>query len=98
MAPIDRQTIESNLLDKGFKLNSRGRDHKFFYFYYKGKKTIIRTKISTGTKYKEYGDDLINKMKYQLALDNFNQTKKFLMCPLSEEEYIDILITKNKIS
>lgn len=51
---IPRSNIENSLLSKSFKLEGKGRDHRYYYLYYKGKKQKIRTKISIGSRYQDY--------------------------------------------
>jgi len=80
------------LLSKGFQ--ETDSNHKFFFFYYNGKKTAIRTKISHGKK--EYDDSLINFMKKELYLDK-GELEGLINCSLSETDYIKILKDKGKI-
>jgi len=94
MASVSRDLIESSLLKKGFVL--RETDHRYYHFYYLGKKTSIRTKISKGSAYKEYDDNLLGLMAKQV-----NLTKKQLLdlinCPLSQEMYITLLKDSNNL-
>lgn len=93
MAQIDRKDIESGLQRKGFR-RANG-PHKMYYFYHNGKKTSIRTKISHGSDYKVYSDNLLNLVKKQLHLDTNKQLKDFFYCPLSETDYIQLLTAKD---
>lgn len=97
MKAIPRGVIEASLQDKGFQKYEK-RDQRFYYFFYEGKKTKIRTKISTGSKYKDYGMDLLKMMKRQLWLDEVKEVKDFLVCPMDQEQYTKILLNKGKIS
>jgi len=92
---IDRRKAESSLREKGFICDER--DHRFWYFWYKGKRTIVRTKVSTGTKYKTLGHDILNAMKQQLHLDTLSDVKDLLKCPIDLNQYIQILLLKGKI-
>jgi len=94
MAQIDKSKITKSLLKKGFRQSEN--DHHNFRFYYKGKVTSIRTKLSHGSDYKTYGDNLIGQMKKQLKFQNTKETMEFLRCSLSEKEYIKILL-KQKV-
>lgn len=85
--PIPVAQIKKALQEKGFTPVD-DRDHTFYYFYYKGKKTKVRTKISRGSAYKDYDDELFGKMKSQLCLDNVKQVRDLLECPMSEKTYI----------
>jgi hypothetical protein len=94
--PLSRDAIEKSLKEKGF--NCRSSQHKIYYLYYQGKVTRIKTKISRGTKHKEYGDSLLSAMSKSLNFDSLSQFKKFIECLLSYDEYIEILKFKGVIS
>ena len=94
--PFSRAEIEKSLKAKGFLC--RMSDHKIYYLYYKEKRTRIKTKISRGTKHKDYSDNLLSAMSRSLNFDNLSQFKAFVNCPLSYEEYIKILKFKGVIS
>jgi len=93
--PLGRDAIEKSLKDKGFIC--RDSHHKIYYLYYQDRVTRIKTKISRGTKYKEYGDNLLNAMSKSLNFDSLSQFKRFIECPLSYDEYIEILKFKDVI-
>jgi len=97
MKALPREEIETSLQNKGFQRDEE-RDHIFYYFFYKGKKTKVRTKISRGSKYKDYGMDLLKMMKIQLRLDGLSEVKDLLICPMDESQYIKILLNKGIIS
>ncbi|MCW7475539.1 hypothetical protein [Leptospira levettii] len=77
------------LVSKGFKL--REGNHHFYDFYFEGKVTSISTKISHGSKHKEYSDDLFDMVKRQMKFDNGKNLIEFSKCTFSEENYIDML-------
>ena len=98
MASIPRSTIEESLLKKGFVYHKqektqslKKRDHRFYYFYHNNKRTHIRTRISMGSHYKDYGNDLLKKMKRQLRFDSLSHLVDFLKCPLTKNNYVTIL-------
>ena len=93
MAQIDRSKIKESLLKKGFRFSEN--DHHKFQFYYEGKETSIRTKLSHGFNYKTYGDELIGQIKKQLKLRTMKETRDFLTCTLSEKKYIKILLDQD---
>jgi len=72
MTQLSCRKIESGLLRKGFR--KENADHRVFRFYVGGKKTSISTFLSHGSRYKEYNDDLLSKMKRELCLSS---TKSF---------------------
>lgn len=45
-----------------------GGDHAFYTLHVDGQQTAIFTKLSGGTDYKEYGDNLLGKMAKQLKV------------------------------
>jgi hypothetical protein len=92
MAQRDRDEIQKALLKKGFY--QKNKDHMFFYFK---KNDAVFTKISRGSSYKTYGDDLLSKMSKQLRLTK-QELLNFIDCPLNKENYLEILRTKGFIS
>ena len=85
MPVLDAKKTYQNLLSKGFKA-AKG-DHKYLEYYFNGK-FILHTKISHGEK--ELEDFHIGMMKRQCKLEK----KEFIdlaNCPLSADEYLDIL-------
>lgn len=87
MGVLRTSEVENNLLSKGFEM--KAGNHKFFYFYYQGKKSSIFTKTSHSSK--ELDDYLIKQMSRQLKLEK-SDFIKFASCTISEEEYINHLI------
>jgi hypothetical protein len=91
MAVLDPKETHRNLLKKGF-VNAPG-DHKRLEYYYNDK-LILHTKISHGTK--EIGDYLIKQMYVQCQLSK-GEFIDLAKCPLSKEEYFNILKDKGII-
>ena len=85
---IDKRTIESSLLSKGF-IQKNG-PHRYFFHVYAGRETGISTHTSHGSKYKTYGIELLDKMKKQLGL-TLPQLKDLLLCPMKSDQYNQIL-------
>jgi hypothetical protein len=86
---IKTRDIERALLSKGFQRVDS--DHKYYFFYVNGKKTLVRTKISHGTD--EYGDHLLGLIKDQLHLGK-RELEEFVECSLSGEKYKELLIER----
>ena len=83
---IVRRALES----KGFRFE-RVTDHEFYRFYYRGKVTSIRTKISLGNKGDLHSDSpLATKIQRQLMLQK-KELQGYIECPLTEEDYIEVL-------
>jgi len=89
MASIDAKKTYSNLLSKGFQeATNKSDDHKWLEFWYNGKLTRIKTKISHSAK--DIDDSLISLMARQTYLSS-KQFKGMAECTISEVEYIKIL-------
>ena len=89
--PIPRQEIAHALQEKGFRRAQGPRDHDYYCFYYRGKRTAARTKLSRGTGYREYDDRLFQLMRKSLCLNTTAQVRELLACPMNEARYIDLL-------
>ena len=87
MAIVKRKDLEAALLRKGFRRASNHHNH--FWFYYRGRKTRIKTFTSHGKR--EYDDWLLTQVKKQLRVTK-NQLMDLIKCPMSEEEYTQHLI------
>ena len=88
---IDRADIEAGLLRKGFFRGSERDDHRSFHFVFQGRRAGIHTFTSHGSKYKVYGDQLLNMMKRQLHLQTARDLADLVNCPMSREQYEQIL-------
>ncbi|OHD21400.1 MAG: hypothetical protein A2064_08870 [Spirochaetes bacterium GWB1_66_5] len=97
MSSVPRDIIEANLLRKGFRRLEQHSDHRFYYLYIDDRRSHIRTKISTGSGYKDYSIDLLKKMKLQLKFESISQLLDFLRCPLGYREYLEILRRKSEL-
>ena len=84
--------ISRALLSKGFRVTQA--DHTFYWFYWNGKKTYVRTKISHGKI--EYDDRLLGYMSLQLHLEK-KELEHLIECSLTEKEYTELLIKKKVI-
>jgi hypothetical protein len=89
MAVIAREKIAAALRKKGFRESDR--DHEYWFFYHLDKKTSIFTKLSYGTGYKDYGDDLLKKVRTQLRLSK-RQLSELVECRIDEAAYTKILL------
>jgi predicted RNA binding protein YcfA (HicA-like mRNA interferase family) len=86
MTQLKSRVVLSGLRNKGFQESNR--DHKYLIFYFEGKKTEIRTKISHGSK--DIDDRLIHMMAKQLKLSK-EDFLDLVKCPMSRETYIQKL-------
>lgn len=84
--------IDASLQKKGFvKYNG---NHSFYHLYIDGKKTKVFTKISHSSN--GISDILIKTMAKQVKLTRL-QFEDLIDCPLSKEEYINILIEEGEV-
>ena len=95
MATLDAKQTLKNLKSKGFAVaKSKSVDHNLIEFWYNGKLTRARTKISHGEK--ELNDYLISCMSKQTLLSK-NEFIDLAKCPMSQTEYEKILRNKGFI-
>lgn len=86
MASLKGKKTLNNLLNKGFLKSNK--DHKFLEFWHNGR-YVLQTFCSHNGQ--DIDDYLIAKMKKQCHLDK-QQFLDLANCPLSQEEYVRILI------
>jgi hypothetical protein len=84
--------IEKVLLAKGFKLLKNKSDHYYYHLFYDGKKTNIFTFLSHGAKSDDYSSELMNRIKKQLHFIDSKLAENFLDCPMSEKDYLKMLL------
>jgi predicted RNA binding protein YcfA (HicA-like mRNA interferase family) len=84
------------LKKKGFVLKPEKHHHKFYYLEIDGKKQAIKTYFSHGKT--EYNSSLMGKIKLQLKFDDSNKAEDFFDCPMSKEQYIEMLKENGSIS
>lgn len=93
MASLKTKEIESALLQKGFR--EKYTHHKVYWLYDGERQTGVKTRISHGGS--EYGDNLLAKMRQQLGLDTKAQLFDLVNCPLSRQDYLDLLVKKGVV-
>ena len=90
---VERDDLEKALLSKGFIKKTKGKDHAFYYYERDGRICkAIWTKISYGSKYKTYGDDLERRVRGQIRL-SATDFKAFVECPFTEAMLKDYYIS-----
>lgn len=88
MPNIPRRIIEKSLSQKGFVRKKKKKDHRWYIFHYGGKSfPNICAQISHGSGYKDYGPELIGKMKKLLRLNSITEVCNLLECPMTQESY-----------
>lgn len=83
------KTIQDVLLLKGFELNPSKDHHRGYYLVVNGKKTGIRTYLSHGNA--DYTSYLMQQVKKQLKFQDVKKAEDFFDCPMSAEQYIEML-------
>ena len=86
----DARKVIQSLLKKGF-IKKQGAKHALYIFFYGGKK-ICDTFMSRNDQ--DINDYLLEKMGSQIFLSK-SDFIKLVDCPMSEEEYIKILESKD---
>lgn len=93
MSQIRTAAIVTALLSKGF-LEARKRDHRYFFFHYKGRKTSIYTRISHGERSAD--DWLFGKMAQQVRLSK-REFASFVECTLSGGGYARLMVERSEV-
>lgn len=81
--------LKKTLLKKGFEINPKQQHHESYYLIVNGKRSHIHTFFSHSLS--DYGSSLMSKIKKQLKFSESNLAEKFFDCPMSKEEYIQML-------
>lgn len=95
--PLSRDKIEKSLKKKGFVPDSTREHHRYYHHQVNGKPSGAYAYVSHGTGYKVYGDGLLLKMYKTLKLDDKQQLVRLVGCPMTGEEYVEILKNKGVI-
>jgi len=89
MKPRKTKNIKKVLEKKGFVLEPEKNHHNFYYLVIDGKKQAVKTYFSHGKK--EYGKSLMAQIKKQLKFQETDKAEDFFDCPMSKEQYIEML-------
>ncbi|NPV00700.1 MAG: hypothetical protein HPY53_04885 [Brevinematales bacterium] len=95
MSSYKPKEIETALKNKGF--SKKNNSHKYFSFYYEGKKIGDIYPFISHSKGKEYNDSLLDALKKEMKMDSKENLCKFIECSLTQEDYIRILKSQNVI-
>jgi hypothetical protein len=94
MGPFRARDVAAALTRKGFV--ERENDHTYYHFQHEGKDIGVFTMISHGER--EIRAPLARKMRQQMRLETNADFERFVECPLSREDYEEILRKQGKIS
>jgi len=93
---IERKNISRNLPKKGF-VKKEESHHIYFHHQFNGVDTGICTYVSHGKKHKDYDGKILSKIKKQLKLNSTQEVADLVNCPMSEDQYNQILRDKDLI-
>jgi hypothetical protein len=88
--------LQKVLSKKGFVNYPEKDHHKFYYLEIDGIKQNVYTYFSHGLN--EYGSSLMIKIKKQLKFEDTNKAEDFFDCPMSKEQYVEMLTRSGNIS
>lgn len=88
--------IQAVLERKGFVLHPDKHHHQFYCLHHNGKKQAIKTYFSHGKR--EYDSNLMSIIKKQLKFTDTETAERFLDCPMTKEQYIEMLVAIGHIS
>ncbi len=95
MSALNPKKTYKNLKKKGFvDSENRSDDHKYLELFYNNK-LVLYTKISHGNQ--DLGNHLIKQMAVQCHLDK-DEFMNLSNCPLSKEDYFEILEKKGLLA
>ena len=81
--------LKKALTKKGFELFPEKKHHQFYFLVVNGKKQTVKTYFSHGKK--EYAASLMGSIKKQLRFPDAESAERFFDCPMSGEEYVEML-------
>jgi len=87
--------IQKVLVKKGFVPDPEIDHHHFYCLMIDGKKQAIKTYFSHGKK--EYDKSLMGLIKNQLKFKESEKAEAFFDCPMSKEQYVEMLIENGEI-
>lgn len=98
--PINTLDFKNKIIGKikkKFEVKEKAGKHIFYTIYHKGER-VGKTFCSHGSGGKEINDRILSKIKNQLHLGNFQQLYNLRDCPMTAEDYFNLLKQKNVIS
>ena len=93
---IERKQFELGLKAKGFERDASS-GHIVYRYKVDGRFTSVTTHFSHTKKVKDISGGLLLQMRKQLRLDSFREVKNLVECPMSIEDYNQILRNKSII-
>jgi predicted RNA binding protein YcfA (HicA-like mRNA interferase family) len=87
--------LQRVLLSKGFEERPVKKHHVFYVLHANGKKQAVSTYLSHGNQ--DYDKKLMGLIRKQLKFPDNQKLDDFFDCPLSKEQYVEMLIEIGEI-
>lgn len=81
--------MQQVMQQKGFVLHPEKDHHQFYILHIDGVKQAVKTYFSHGKR--EYGNSLMSQVKKQLKFKETAKHEDFFDCPMSGEQYVEML-------
>jgi len=98
--PIKIQDFKNKIIRKiqeKFEVREQKSHHILYEIYYKNKR-VLKTFCSHSSSGKDIRNDILSKMKRELKLDKLQQLYDLRDCPMTAEDYFNLLKEKNVVS
>jgi hypothetical protein len=94
---LSKSTVVKGLEKKGFELDKNSHHRWFRYFTPDGRKSLAKTKVSQGRGSEDLDTTRLKLMGTQCGLDTSRQFADLVKCPLSRDEFEQIIVSKGLI-
>ena len=88
--PFKFREVRKSLKKKGFVEDKKGH-HVYLRHLHNGKRTGAYTLVSHSKPSADVGDDIVKSMKRQLKLRTNQDVHELVECPMTSENYVDVL-------
>lgn len=98
--PIKTQDFKNKIIrkiEKKFEVKEQKSHHILYEIYYKNKR-VLKTFCSHSSGGKDIRNDILSKIRREMRLDKIQQLYDLRDCPMTAEEYFNLLKQKNVIS
>lgn len=89
--PFTARDVLRNLKRKGF-VEDQSKHHTYLRHYRDGRATGPYTYVSFGARNDDLGPNIVRSMKQQLSLETNAQVNNLVECPMTGEDYTELLI------
>jgi hypothetical protein len=95
--PVKIKDFEKNVIGKikkNFRVEKSNKHHIYYEVYFENK-MILKIYYSHGSGGNDISDNILSKIKKELFLDNSQQLRDLINCPMSSDDYFNLLKEKN---